>query len=307
MNNSTNLLQEYQTECPDWLKELNPADINKNNLKDNLRNILKNSLVYPGAGTDISHINETLGIVYSYLFFDYFITHYDHTYKEVFQTDMLNILKEKYTMIGTCELWFSDLVSSEKEKNNKFYPPDFRDISPCFDKHPEMIFDGRMESEWSFLFRLRNGISTDGNGYIIWAIFSDKKQPQKRFNVLLINREAIQTIAELYKPFGISPRILVLQEHGKGGNCWISFAKAYYQIIRKDYIEWPEILIEEDYRAKLKDEKRYQEYLKEDHFLLSERGCYEKELRKPQKAEYSDWGNTRKMLVQDKNKPIDDL
>jgi hypothetical protein len=59
-------LQEYQTECPDWLKELNAADIETKNLKANLRNILENSLVYPGAGTDISHIDETLGIVYSY-------------------------------------------------------------------------------------------------------------------------------------------------------------------------------------------------------------------------------------------------
>jgi hypothetical protein len=201
---------------------------------------------------------------------------------------MFDEVAVKYNFIGSCELLFSDLVSSEKEKNNKFYPPDFRDISPCFDKLPEMIFDGRMESEWSFLSRLRNGISTDGNGFIIWAIFSDKKQPQKRFSFLLINREAIQTIAELYKPFGLSPRILVLQEHGKGGNCWMSLAEAYLEIIRNQYVNWPEILIEQSDRNK-----------------FSRAGRYKIPLRQPEIAEYAMHKNIRKMLVRDKNDPVD--
>jgi hypothetical protein len=201
-------LRSFRRICPMWLRSL-PETLAMPILHENLTPLLRNTLVYPGSGTDWSPIRQTIGVVHSYLFFEC------HTERERVES-----------LLRSC----APVRSQAHVRCLGVFQFDTRELSlevHALDCHrfPER----------------NNMLEGHDEGYGLWAVYETPMHG--RVSVLVLQQEAIQGIAKLHLATRSSPQVLVLQDHGFGRNCWRSFGEPYHCLISQLGLAWPEILI----------------------------------------------------------------
>jgi hypothetical protein len=214
-------LAKYKQACPAWLGQLREK-LTLSVLRENLDNLLKHTLVYPGSGEDWSPIRQTVGVVHSYIFFDF------HAERK----KMLRLLRDaaplKNAVLCTNILTFeTQSLRSDEDVLPRYYLP-----------QPERA-------------------TMRDQGFGLWALY--QTQQYGRVSVVILQQEAIGGIAALFAPRQLAPQILVLQDHGFGANCWSSFGEPYHCLINQHKLTWPQILIVGNDYHKFREKGYYRE------------------------------------------------
>jgi hypothetical protein len=171
-----------------------------------MKHLVEDALVYPGAGLDGSPVRQCNGVVHSFIFLDYGTA----------KADVLaELTRQRKTGTGFAYHRLVEMVE--------------------FDPKPLLA---RASSE--FVDR-GNHLHQTEPSFGVWAVFeSTTLGSTERFSFLFLSNEAIQGLATLFpvRP----PRVLVVQEHGFGGNCFRSFSEEILKLAGR-WNGTPEILI----------------------------------------------------------------
>jgi len=87
-------------------------------------------------------------------------------------------------------------------------------------------------------------VGVDGEWFGQWRMYESGNG--ERASLMLVPAEAIEALALLYTRRGLSPRILVLREHGFGCHHWqgLGFGTPYEQLlVGRGGMTWPEFLV----------------------------------------------------------------
>jgi hypothetical protein len=180
-------------EPPAWLMALTEEEIGNGAFP--LREILEDSLYYPGAGSDGKPAQWAGGNVYSFVYTDYGIS------RESFLAD-LNTPGRNFA--GYRTLGWRDLI--KEELTQRGWTP----INP-------RPMDGNPD-EWRQTFAKPFGI---------WAVLErlakyDATRGPERFSLLYLCSDGAAGYQALYNSNGFKPKILFLINHGFGCN-WTDF------------------------------------------------------------------------------------
>lgn len=212
----------YEELSPGWLMDL-PDQLTVALLRENLTGLMQNALVYPGSGFDWSPIRQMVGITHSFIFFE---CHKPHK-------DMLGYLRNAAPVARQGTL-YCDVLD--------------------FETKALRLVDGKLRA--SEMPKCHPGYELRTHGWGLWAIYDTCAHG--RISVLILQQEAIGAIASLFAATNNAPRILVLQDHGSGGNCWPSFGQPYECLINQLGLAWPEFLIVDNDYHKFREKRPYE-------------------------------------------------
>lgn len=181
------MLETFAHPTPRWLLNLSPADIQRGPAPWR-KHLVKDALVYPGAGLDGSPVRQCNGAIHSFIFLDY-------------GTPKAEVLAE---------------LTRPRRTGTGFAHHQLVALSE-FDPTPLLA-----GADQAFVYqRENNHQSQPPTG--LWAVYESRIDGRtERMSFLFIGAEAIQALAALFP--STAPRALVVQEHGFGGNCWGSFS-----------------------------------------------------------------------------------
>jgi len=183
-------------EPPAWLMNVSKNTINTAPFP--LREVLQDSLYYPGAGSDGKPVKWFAGNVYSFVYTDYGVS----------RDELLNDLNGEKGFNGYHVLTQRDLTMNELIPNG--WQPMYSGVPP------------RRASGWR-----TKKIEPFG----IWVIMerSENLPPEhgpERFSLLYLGSEGVAAYQALYNSNQIEPKIFFLIHHCFGGN-WTNFERSY--------------------------------------------------------------------------------
>ena len=201
---------------PAWLMRLSSTTMHQEPFP--LREVLQDSLYYPGAGSDGKPVKWLAGHVHSFIYTDYGVS----------QSRFLAELKSPclgfsgYKIVGRRNVTLKELTP-------KGWAP----------RHPKSV-DGNPRL-W------RDYIKTP---FCIWVVlerslgYSAEHGPE-RFSLLYLCSEGAASYQALYNSNGIKPKVLFLINHGFGGN-WTNFeepSKILARSVRDNRAGMPDYLV----------------------------------------------------------------
>ncbi len=220
-------LSQYTTVCPGWLRDISPSNMASFLSSPSARKkILENSLVYPGGHSDWSAIRQTLGMVHSYVYFNFPPPRVSDNNSDSLQKH-LEACKPLYKVArngARCVGLHLFDCCSLLEGVPILSPP-----------HGDMFVHHNKHLSYWALYEMANG---------------------ERVSILYLIMEAINGINALYIQNRVSPRIFVLHDQIMGHG-WGSFAKPFNRLIRESGLRWPDFLIIGQARARLGPEDAY--------------------------------------------------
>jgi hypothetical protein len=223
-------------------------------LHDNLKELFRGSCVYPGAGSDWSPLRQLVDVCHSYIFFDYLDCNHELEARNL-QSIWPAYPHARCLMRHT----FNSKAFLDKECSRTLQ----RRVQNALDdyRRSEGI---ESDAEWMFY-----GGNPLGGSHLPaqWTLY--ELEPGHRVSLLYLRAEAIRGLGLLRLKTGVSPRALVLQDHGLGGNCWRGFGRPLHEIVLKKLrMAAPRILIaDNDFNGFSRRLLPYQ--------TLSEGVCYE--------------------------------
>ena len=203
-------------ETPKWLLELTAEKVKNGALP--LRDILQDSLYYPGAGSDGKPVKWVGGNVYSFVYTDYMVSR-DRFLADL-NTEGRNF--EGYRTLGWRDLTIEELA-----------PKGWKSIKP-------KLSDGN-PNRWREHFAKPFGI---------WAVLEriedfDATHGPERFSLLYLCSDGVAGYQALYNSNGFKPKVLFLIQHGFGCN-WTNFEdpeKILARSVRDNPAGMPDYLI----------------------------------------------------------------
>lgn len=186
-------LRSLEQPSPPWLRRLTRKFIQAGP-GPWMDRLVKSALVYPGSGLDGSPVRQCVGTVDSFIFLDYG-TGAAEVEAELTRLRRTGTGFANHHLLGMCRFDPRTVLGPVPEPFGA--PPN----SP---------------------------MTSLEEPFGIWAVYEHNDRPAERFSFLFLGLEAIATLASLFPR--TAPRILVLQEHGFGGNCWPSLSEPIVQL-----------------------------------------------------------------------------
>lgn len=178
---------------PAWLMNLNADTIANHPFP--LKDVLTDSLYYPGAGTDGKPVRWLAGNCYSFVYTDYLVE----------QSDLMAVISHESTGLRGYEVLGIRNIAMQELIPNGWNPvfPDSSDGNPP-----------RREQDFA-------------KPFCLWLILErqpdyDAEHGPKRFSLLYLCGDGVGSYQALYNSNRIKPKILFLIQHGFGGN-WTNF------------------------------------------------------------------------------------
>lgn len=247
-------LRMFRRPCPQWLSDL-PATLSQEVLEVNLRDLFKDSLVYPGAGHDWSPIRQLDGVIHSFLFFDPY--KFQDRLREFAYFDSARRLFPRYPNVRTVGMVEMVIPATHftavarKLPQNQFTGPAPELVSCPRCNHQFPLSRQPRSRKVAREKRLRNLLENHGHyggdmlqpddylnsifwgqagGRGFWVVY--ELEPGRRVSLLYLEQEAIMGLALLGMETRRSPKALVLQDHGLGGNHWWStLGQPYHRLL----------------------------------------------------------------------------
>jgi hypothetical protein len=226
----TKRLWRYRRRTPEWLRRLEcnrPAEKLCATLRANLKNLFKDSCVYPGAGYDWSPLRQLVGFCHSFIFFDFDRRH------DVVEPDGLDELwpmfpQRRPNPLLSVRFNFWDLFESQECLQELV-----RRIRPIMENYRQSLIGATP---------LEDYLDTSSGWECMWMLF--ELEPGHRVSLLYLRQEAVTGLGLLRLATGKSPRAMI--EICQGGNCWSAYGRPIYKILLQEFeIEAPQILVVE--------------------------------------------------------------
>jgi len=202
-----------------WLMELSP-DLPPQLLLTHLPELWEWALVYPGAGRDWSPLRQFNRVLNSFVFFDpACFRGIREQLNSTWSAERLFPNTSGAQLVGAREFDLTDLVSEPVKRSLRA-----RLLAKLGD-HYEI---------GSFLREPADHLNEKEflKGSVVWAVFEPHGRFEQRVSLLYFEHEAIMGMAWLKLLTRHSPKALVLEDHGLGGNIWWqNFGQSYHILL----------------------------------------------------------------------------
>jgi hypothetical protein len=224
-------------ELPSWLMNVSPDTINQEPLP--LHGILKDSLYYPGAGSDGKPVKWLAGNVYSFVYTDYGVS------RSHFLSDLNDGRRgfNGYQILAQRDVTMKELIPNGW---TPMFPDSGHHGSNGWRQNPIQPF-----GIWTVMERLPE--------------LSLEHGPE-RFSLLYLCSEGVAAYQALYNSNRVKPKVLFLIQHGFGGN-WTDFhdpSEIFAQSVRANPAGMPDYLVGR-YKSRLKGSIQGESHWPEDY------------------------------------------